>query len=177
MKLPLYWNEPQSLFPKCFLLIFFYKFLSLLHKLIVILRGGSRTSPRRGRQSLGERLPNIFTARVRSTREGNVLIRVCVSVHTCRGGGYPISGLGRGVPHLRFGGYPISGCGVPHLRSGSYPILGLGVPHPRSGVPHLRSGGTPSQVWTGGTPSKVWTGWVPHPRSEQGDTWATPHHD
>ena len=38
---------------------------------------------------------HVFTARVRSTREGNVLTPVCVSVHTCRGG-YPISGPGRG---------------------------------------------------------------------------------
>ena len=72
------------------------------------------------------------------------------SVHTCGGGGgtpsqvwvgvYPISGLGRGVRHLRSGG-------VRHLRSG-------GVPHPRSGgVPHPRPGwwgvpGVPlNQVW------------------------------
>ena len=63
-------------------------------------------------------------------------------VYTCRGGGqYPVPGLGRGVPHLR------SGWRVPHprFRLGgwrSMPISGLGG----GGVPHPRSGGTPSQV-------------------------------
>ena len=72
------------------------------------------------------------------------------------------------------GGYPISGLkwrGVPHPRSGGYPISGLGrVCTPSQvWVPHLRLGGTPSQV--GGTPSQGGTpclggtpcqGWVPH---------------
>ena len=90
----------------------------------------------------------VFTARVRSTREGNVLTPVFVSVHTYGGGGYPISGLGKGgtPSQVRVGGYPISGLG----RGGTpfqvqvgrgYPIpgLGRGVPHPRS-----RWGGTHS---------------------------------
>ena len=59
--------------------------------------------------------------------------------------------LGGGTPYQVRGGYPISGLGggVPHLRS----RLGWGVPHPRScGVPHTQvpGGGTPSQV--GGYP-------------------------
>ena len=53
-------------------------------------------------------------------------------------GGYPISGLRWGVPHLRSGVG-----GVPHLRSevGGYPISGQGIPQPGVGeVPHPRSG-------------------------------------
>ena len=53
----------------------------------------------------------IFTARVRSTREGNVLTPVCVSVHTFRGGGgYPVSVKGKifdtrfGLIHVQTGG-------------------------------------------------------------------------
>ena len=111
----------------------------------------------------------IFTARVRSTREGNIYTWECLSVHHC-GGGYPISGLvAGGIPHPRPGG-------VPHPRSGgTHPRSGWGVPHPRSGrgVPHPRSGwgGTPSQVLlgiphlrSGGYPSQV--GVVLHLRSE-----------
>ena len=87
-----------------------------------------------------------------------------------RGGGYPISGLGRGwgtpsqvggggVPHLRSEGgtSPLSG-GVPSPTSGGVPSLrsgGRGVPHLRSGrVPHLRSGGYPI-LGLEGTPSQV----------------------
>ena len=77
----------------------------------------------------------FITARVRSTKEGNVLTRVCVSVHTCGGGRYPISGLGEGGTPSQV--WP----GVPHLRSG------WGVPHPRSG-----QRGTPSQVLPVGYP-------------------------
>ena len=78
-----------------------------------------------------------------------VIFSVCSHL---RGGGYPISGLGRGVPHprSRFWGYPIPGPG-----SGGTPSQVWGVPHPRSG-------GTPSQV-RGGSPSQVWG--VPHPMS------------
>ena len=79
----------------------------------------------------------ILTARVRSTREGNVLTPVCVSVHTFRGGprsqifgGSQVSDFrgrggtqsqifGGGVPGLRFflGGSQVSDFGgVPSLR-------------------------------------------------------------
>ena len=134
----------------------------------------------------------IITTRVRSTREGNVLTRVCVSVHTCGGGrggtpyevwvgGYPISGLGRGgtPSQVWVKGYPISGLGrgVPHLRSVRYPISGWGVPQLRSGgYPILGQGGTPPQAMEGGIPSQVGGGYpipgldrgVPYPRSGQG---------
>ena len=73
-------------------------------------------------QNLNHRRLMIFTARVRSTREGNIYTWECLSVHYR---------WGEGVPCPRSGG-------VPHLRSGGYPIPGLG--------------GTPSQVWTGGYP-------------------------
>ena len=104
------------------------------------------------------------------------------------GGGYPITGLDRGLlPHPRSGqggtlsqvqtGVPHPGSGqgrVPHSRSGwgEYPITGLDRGHysnPRSGQGR---GGTLSQVQTGGypipgldrggwewgIPSQVWTG-------------------
>ena len=101
---------------------------------------------------------------------GKVLFSVCQS--TLMGGypisgpaGYPISGLGRGVPHPRSG-------------QGGYPIPGLdgGVPHPRSGwgevtQPRSGQGGTPTQVWTGGYPNPGLDGGVPHPRSG----WGVPH--
>ena len=81
-------------------------------------------------------------------------------------GGYPISGLDRGVPH------PRSRWGVPHPRSGQggYPITGLdrGGTHPRSGL-----GGYPIlQMW--GIPwSKI--GWgTPHPDLGWGHTLGTP---
>ena len=77
---------------------------------------------------------------------GKVIFSVCPHL---RGGGYPISGLGRGVPHPRSGWW---GGGVPHLRSGWW---GGGVPHSRS---QWLGGGTPSQVWMVGRG-------VPHPRS------------
>ena len=90
----------------------------------------------------------IFTARVRSTREGNIYTWECLSVHHFGGwGGIPSQVWWWGVPHLRSGG-------------GGYPIPGLarGVPYPRSGW----GGGTiPGLV--GGTPSQVWPGWYPIP--------------
>ena len=44
----------------------------------------------------------VITARVRSTREGNVLTPVCVSVHTFWGGGVPVSVKGK-IFDTRFG--------------------------------------------------------------------------
>ena len=79
------------------------------------------------------------------------MFTLCVSPHLDqRKGGYPIpgldgggggrggiSGLDRGVPHLR------SAWGVPHLRSGwgGYPISGLDGGYP---MPGLDGGGVPS---------------------------------
>ena len=99
----------------------------------------------------------FITARVRSTYDGRLCFHRCVSVQLS-GGGYPISGLGRGdtPSQVWVGGYPISGLGRGD-DGGGYPISGLdggGVPPTRSGW-----GGTPSQVWMVGggvTPSRVW---------------------
>ena len=63
----------------------------------------------------------LITARVRSTREGNVLTPVCVSVHTF-GGGSQVSDFQGGVPGLRFSG----------------------------GGPRFSSGGAGSQIFGGG---------------------------
>ena len=118
---------------------------------------------------MSKKIPNlaawpIFTARVRSAREG----QVCVSVHTCAGGGYPISGRG---------GYPIPGLGwgevpQPGLDGRGYPghvwMVGGRVPWPGldgGGTPSLGGfpatcgwwRGTPARSgWWGGTPSLWW---------------------
>ena len=90
-----------------------------------------------------------------------------VSLFTIGGGrGYPIPGLGGGVPHLRSGW----GRGVPCPRSG------WGVPHPRSGQGGTR-GYPPGQVWiVGGIQGmpptiQIWPWGVPM------TGWGTPHHD
>ena len=76
------------------------------------------------------------------TTGGYVFTGVCL--FTFRGGGYPISGLSRGGPHLssRETGYPIPDpgpWGYPIPGPGGYPIPGpRGVPHPRSGGGVLR---------------------------------------
>ena len=88
---------------------------------------------------------NIFTARVRSTRECTVFTGVCLLIFR---GGTPSSWWGVPLPRSR-GDNPSSWLGVPHLRSRQ------GVPHLAgdvlgpgggSGVPHPAGGGTPSQV-------------------------------
>ena len=73
----------------------------------------------------------IFTARVRSTREGNVLTSVCPSIHpsVCPQGGwvrYPPGGSGTpgGVPGTPPGG---RGLGTP-LGGSGYPPWGVRVP-------------------------------------------------
>ena len=100
----------------------------------------------------------IFTARVRSTREGTVFTGVCLS--TFRGGTY-LPG-GGGVPtQLWMGGYlPWLGWGVPTLArvgrvptlagvgGGTYSALDGGVPTLAGGVPTL-AGGVPTLA--GGT--------------------------
>ena len=74
---------------------------------------------------------NIFTARIRGMKEGNIF-----SLFRLAGGGYrhPADGW-VGVPH------PRSGRGVPHSQ------VRMGVSHPRPGF----GGGTPSQIWMGAT--------------------------
>ena len=113
-----------------------------------------------------------FTDRVRSTRR-EVIDSLCLSVHTCggggilarssqgvpparssRGGGVPQPGPARGYPTL---GTPQSDlargvpcCGVPHLRSPHQTWSGVpywGVPH--LGYPPIR----PTDPLLGGTPS------------------------
>ena len=72
----------------------------------------------------------LITARVRTTREGNVLTRVCLSVH----GGYP---------------YPIMLCNITQNA--------MGQP---GGVPcQVQLGGVPCQVQSGGTLAGGYPGW------------------
>ena len=90
----------------------------------------------------------VVTARVRSTREGNVLTPVCVSAHTFGEGGSQVQvQVGGGVPGLRFSG------GVQGLR-----FLGEGskVSDFQGGIPGLKFlGGDPrSQILGGGTRSQ-----------------------
>ena len=100
----------------------------------------------------------ICTARIRSTREGNVLTCICVSVYTR--GGYPIL-PDRGYPHHSWWGYipHPSQWIMDHLRSGQ-----ASYPHSRSvqGYPIPgEDGGTPSQVKTRGTLGYPHLGQVP----------------
>ena len=93
----------------------------------------------------------LVTARVRSTREGNVLTRVFVSVHTCRWG----------VPHLRSGeGGTSSQVWSAGGGGTSSQVWPRGVPHPRSGqegYPRY----SPNQVWMGYP--RNWDGVPPGP--------------
>ena len=102
----------------------------------------------------------FITARVRSTREGNIYTWECLSVHIVGGGG--------AVPHLRSGG---GGGGTP-----SQVLLGgRGLPEPRSGW----GGGTPSQV-LGMPPARPGMGYPPLPGPGMGYPpylglrWGTP---
>ena len=98
---------------------------------------------------------SIVTARVRSTREGNVLIRVCVCVHM-RGGTPAKSEMD--VP-------PSAQWRVPHPvdAGGGTPIWPIGVPHPAGwGVPLSgQQGGTPSTLL--GRYLYLANGGYPHP--------------
>ena len=119
----------------------------------------------------------IFTDRVRSTRR-ELIVSLCLSVHTCRGGGTPArSSQPRGGTLTRSshlgGGYPMGGyptLGTPHQTRPGVPQLGWGYP---PWVPLLSdlAGGTPPQVppirpgWGGyptlGTPCQTWPGVPP----------------
>ena len=99
-------------------------------------------------------LLQLITARVRSMREGNVLTRICVSVHTCGGKGTPSQVWGRGVPHLPptmtgWGTHPIDlGWGTPDLRWGTPPEMEQGTP------PEMEQGTHPT--WDGVPPYLRW---------------------
>ena len=121
----------------------------------------------------------IFTARVRSKREGNIHTWECLSVHyRWRGvpnladGGYPIPGPGGGgypIQLMGGGGFPDLGGGYPIQLTRGYPIQLMGVPHSRYrwGAPHSRSR-------QGGTPSSLGQGWYPIPGMD-GGTLGYPH--
>ena len=89
---------------------------------------------------------DIITARVRSTREGNVLTRVCLSGHM--GEGY-LPWMGEGVPTLdEREGY------LPWMGGGIYLELEEGVPTlDGGGVPTLDGGGDTYLGWGEGVPT------------------------
>ena len=99
----------------------------------------------------------IFTARVRSTREGNVYTWECLSVHG-GGGRYPIQ---PNELNLRTGGKGIH----PTLEGGT-PSLNEGIPQgilirPDGGTPHLEMEVLPCQAgW-----------WYPLPNLRLDSTW------
>ena len=87
----------------------------------------------------------FFTARVRTTREGNIYTWKCLSVHFWGGGGTQ-SSLGHGGSQSSLGWweggvYPIQ----PWMRGGSQSSLGQGVPNPA-----WMGEGIPIQPWMGG---------------------------
>ena len=104
--------------------------------------------------------------------EGTVF-SLFVSPHL-RGGGYPISGLGRGVPHPRSGQGGIPWDGVPPPGPGiGYPLdMGQGTPSPLDlgwgTPPDLGRGTHPDLGW--GTPPDLGQGTQP-PRDLG---WGTP---
>ena len=85
--------------------------------------------------------PSIFILHIRRMTEGNIFTLFTLAggggvPHPANGGGYPISGLDKGVPlsQVWMGGYPIPGV------NGGTPCK-------------VRMGGNLSQVWIRGTPS------------------------
>ena len=117
----------------------------------------------------------IITDRARSTR-WEVIVSLCLSVHTCRGGTPARScQLGGGTPSqtpVRPGrGYPTSGTPLLDLARG-YPLLG--VPHlryPLLGVPHL---GYPHWTWPGIPPAGGYPT-LGTPLPSGGPDWGVPH--
>ena len=108
-------------------------------------------------------LKEIITARILSTREGNIYTWECLSVHIAGlAGGYPIPGLaGGGTPSQVWPG------GTPSLVQVPPPRPGLdGVPPPRPGtrVPPSRTwdGVAPPQTWDQ-VPSRTWDWVLPPP--------------
>ena len=109
-------------------------------------------------------LNNVITDWVRSTR-WEVIVSLCLSVHTCGGGVVPQPGPAS---------QPAGGGGVPHL---GYPPSNLtGVP-PAGGVPHL--GYPPVGTGWGVPPVGSTPPWVPPIRPSQGGTppWVSPTWD
>ena len=120
----------------------------------------------------------IFTACIRSTREGTVFTGVCML--TFRGGypiqvwmveGYPIPGVGGTQPGLHDGGYPIWGSTLARSSWWGYlvlPWLGLdgggypGYPHPGMAYPWPGMGYPPPSRPGWGTPPP-WNWATPRP--------------
>ena len=103
----------------------------------------------------------FITARVRSTREGNVLTRVCPSINlSVHRGGYPypimLCNISQNAMRQR-GGYPDPPPGGTRVR---YPPRGYPGQVPPGGVP--RSGPPPGGVPGSGTP-RGYPGQVPPP--------------
>ena len=123
----------------------------------------------------------IFTARVRSTREGNVLTSVCPSIHpsVCPQGGYPypimLCNISQNAMRQRRGGTqtPPPPRGGTRLRypPGGYPAqvppgggyLSRVPPPPPGGVPGPPPGGVPGPGTPGGVPEPGTPPGVPGP--------------
>ena len=89
----------------------------------------------------------LITARVRSTREGNVLTSVCPSIHpsVCPQGGVPISHNAlQHFPGMPWGSRPQT----PPPPGGTRTPPG-GYPDPPRGVPRPPQGGYPDPPWGG----------------------------
>ena len=112
----------------------------------------------------------IITARVCSTREGNIYTWKCLSVHFW--GGVPDPALDGGVPGLRSrGGTQSQVLGVTSLRSGEVPHLRLGGTQSQvGGVLSLRSGGY-SVSGLGGYPVSGLGGYPGYPPSKGKKFW------
>ena len=109
----------------------------------------------------------LFTDRVRSTREGYVLTRVCLSVHTWGGTVVRFSQWGVPKPGPGGGGYPsqlqLVGGYLSQVQAGGYPS-------------QVQTGGYPSQVQVGGTLMGYPTsGTLPVRPSRGVPWWGVPH--
>ena len=120
----------------------------------------------------------VFTARVRSTREGNVLTSVCPSIHpsVCpQGGGYPypimLCNISQNAMRQRRGGYPVRYPPGGGTRSGT-PPGGYPVRYPPGGIPGSGPpwGGTRSGTPPGGYPVRYPPGGVPGSGTPPGGT-------
>ena len=103
----------------------------------------------------------IITDRVRSTREGNVLTRVCPSICLSTPGGYPSQVQAGGTPARSDQGVPLPG-GYPTSGTPLSDLVGRGT-HLR--YPPIRPGRGRGYPCWGGTPP-----WVPHCQTWLGGT-------